>query len=140
MDRFEAKIDRSDDGCWIWTGATTTSGDRGYGRFTTGRIDGKQQFVVAHRFAYEAWVGPIPEGMTLDHVCSVTRCVNPAHLRPMTLRDNILVGTGPAAVNAAKSHCIRGHDLDDAYRGTLPNGRTIRQCRACRRERYAASR
>jgi len=137
IERFEAKIDRTDEGCWIWTGATTSSGPHGYGRFTTDRVDGVQQFVVAHRFAYEMWVGPIPDGMTLDHICSVTRCVNPAHLRPMTLRDNILIGSGPAAINASKTTCIRGHDLSEALVQRRPNGGTFRQCRACRRVRYA---
>ncbi len=78
-ERFLAKIDRSDlDGCWIWTGALDRGG---YGLF-------KSRQVMAHRFAYELWVGPIAEGLHIDHLCYVRPCVNPAHLEPVTQAEN----------------------------------------------------
>jgi hypothetical protein len=64
--------------CWIWKG----SGDR-YGLI---RVDGK--YVGSHRFAYALRMGPIPSGMELDHICHVTKCVNPAHLRPASRVQN----------------------------------------------------
>jgi len=107
----------------------------GYGKVN---IDGKAK--LAHRVVYEALVGPIPEGLQLDHLCRNRACVNPAHLEPVTQRVNILRGTGTAAVHAAKTHCINGHPFDEAntylYQG---NKRMCRRCR-CDREmvRYHA--
>lgn len=70
--------------CWLWTGARSTShGVRAYGT-----IDINGRSVKAHRFAYEALIGPIPKGMQLDHLCHVQHCVNPAHLRPVTQKKN----------------------------------------------------
>lgn len=71
--RFLAKVNKSGE-CWLWTAATD---DDGYGRFWfNGRM------VQAHRYAYERYVGVIPDGVGLDHKCRVRHCVNPAHLRP----------------------------------------------------------
>jgi len=67
--------------CWLWTGGNDR---RGYGRFS----DADQRQVLAHRFAYELLVGPIPEGLDLDHLCRVPACVNPAHLEPVTNAEN----------------------------------------------------
>ena len=69
-------------GCWLWLGATT---DNGYGSFWA---DGRSH--RAHRFAYAQFVGPIPSGLTLDHLCRNRICVNPKHLEPVTDRENIL--------------------------------------------------
>ena len=80
--RFWAKIQRAESGCWIWQGALV----RGYGSFQTGAAGGS---VLAHRYAYELLVEPIPLGLTIDHLCRNTRCVNPSHLEPVTLAENI---------------------------------------------------
>lgn len=67
-------------GCWLWIAYCNPSG---YPRFWAGAGP-----VLAHRWNYERHVGPIPQGMTLDHKCETTTCVNPAHLRPMTSSEN----------------------------------------------------
>ncbi len=87
--------------------------------------------VYAHRAAYELYVGPIPEGLTIDHLCRNTLCVNPAHLEAVTMRENILRGTGPSAQAARKTHCLRGHPFDDG--NTLFRATGKRVCRACQR-------
>src|SRR5437016_2146476 len=94
--RFWSLVDKSGE-CWRWTGYTTWNG---YGMF--GRRYG-------HRIAYEMLVGPISEGLTLDHMCRTRNCVNPVHLEPMTMRQNILLGTAPTSLNAAKFECKHGH-------------------------------
>lgn len=80
--RMAAKVRVSAGGCWLWTGAIQT---RGYG--STGIGGGRTG--LAHRVAYVALVGPIPQGLTLDHLCEVKRCVNPAHLEPVTAAENL---------------------------------------------------
>jgi len=68
--------------CWIWT----AGGDYGRGRFAVVGRSGR--LLLAHRFAYELLIGPIPEGLTLDHLCMTPLCVNPEHLEPVTQAEN----------------------------------------------------
>ena len=84
MRRFTSKIEIDlETGCWVWTGAVQSNG---YGRF---RENGRgSKVLMAHRFAYEALVGPIPAGWDLDHKCRNRACVNPKHHTPMPHRDN----------------------------------------------------
>lgn len=118
--RLKPKIDATDD-CWIWRGSTSTVG---YGQFHVwGRL------VTAHRFVYELYVGPIPEGLVLDHLCRNRQCVNPAHLEPVTHRINILRGEGAGARNAAKEECPRGHPLTPE--NVRPSPRGFRRCSTC---------
>lgn len=113
-------------GCWLWTGAGS-QGDTGYGRFMVGGRDGRLR--LAHRYAYEVLVGGTP--LQLDHLCRTRRCVNPAHLEPVTCRENILRGAGLAALNAKKNFCVNGHAFDETNtRVTKTGGRA---CRACAR-------
>jgi HNH endonuclease len=125
--QFWPKVDKSGE-CWTWTGYVNQSG---YGRFY---LSTEKRATMAHRFAYEQIVGPIPEGLTLDHLCRNRGCVNPAHLEPVTNRENVLRGVGLPAVNAAKTACFRGHPFTPENTRIMGGKRTAgwRQCRACR--------
>jgi len=91
VDRFLGLVDITS-GCWGWTGAKTKA-ENGYGQFRGGEGQGRRRKrVVAHRFAYELAVGPVPHGLVLDHVCRNRLCVNPDHLEPVTMRENTARG------------------------------------------------
>src|SRR5690242_3990108 len=98
--RFWSKVDKSGF-CWLWTASVDHDG---YGRFV---VDGKT--CKAHRIAYTLSIGPIPDGLTIDHLCRNKRCVNPAHLEAVSQKENNHRGTSPSALNIQKTHCIRGH-------------------------------
>lgn len=116
--------------CWIYTDC----GDwLGYGRMT---VDGHQ--IRPHRFAYELFIGHIPKGLVIDHLCRNRKCVNPNHLDLVTQRENVLRSpTAPASINARQTHCKRGHPLSgDNIK--IYNGR--RNCLTCRDEYNAKQR
>jgi hypothetical protein len=129
--RIAAKIRVDESGCWIWTGSGCGDPSKQYGH----AWDGERQR-VAHRVVYAILVGPIPKGLTLDHLCRVRRCVNPEHVELVTQRENTLRGEGPAAQKARQTHCKRGHEFTEAntYRS-----RKGRECRTCNRARKAAT-
>lgn len=120
-DRFWRKVDPQPDGCWLWTGALNS---RGYSCFA---VDGVSH--LGHRVAYEALVGSIPEGYTIDHLCRVKRCVNPTHLDPVTLRENIR----RAYQQNRPTHCPKGHEYTDGNTRVKQrsNGQINRTCRGC---------
>jgi hypothetical protein len=91
----------------------------------------------AHRLMYERFVGPIPDGAVIDHLCAVKSCCNPAHLEAVTHRVNVIRGPSPTAVAHVTDRCVAGlHDLTGANVVRLTSGR--RTCRACRDERHRA--
>ena len=126
-ERFDEKwTPEPNTGCWVWM---ASSSDDGYGQFWS-----EEKMVRAHRYAYERWVGPIPEGLTIDHLCRVRHCVNPDHLEAVTNRENILRGETIAAAYAARTHCLQGHPYDEENTYVPPRGGR-RECRTCRRAR-----
>lgn len=127
---FWTQVQRAEGGCWLWTGRLMPSG---YGDFQT---TGKHWRV--HRLAYELLVGPVPDGLVLDHLCRVRSCVRPSHLEPVTTRENILRGAGVTAANARLEECRRGHAFTPE--NTYMTSWGARQCRACHRLRRRRNR
>jgi hypothetical protein len=136
--RFWLQVEsgKGDDECWLWEGCI----QQGYGR-VRGSLGGRVE--QAHRVAYELEVGPIPDGLDLDHTCHNDtecpggfsclhrRCVNPAHLEPVTRVENVYRShVSPGGVNARKTHCIHGHPFDEA--NTIERPRGHRGCRTCK--------
>jgi hypothetical protein len=123
--RHWAKVDVGHPlGCWEWTGGLNAGG---YGRSWH---DGDH--AMAHRYSYELLVGPIGDDLTLDHLCRNRRCVNPDHLEPVDMRENIFRGYGVARINAEKDACPQGHPYDDQNTYRHPRGNRV--CVECRRE------
>lgn len=120
-ERWDAKVDRSgDEGCWVWLGGKA----KGYGRFyARGRL------VQAHRWAYEHFVGEIPEGAVVHHECENPSCVNPDHLRPVSHRKNLKLAD---TWSGNRTHCPHGHEYtpENTYEWS---GRRV--CRTCDRAR-----
>lgn len=110
------------DGCWEWTAART---EAGYGLVWNG-----DKLVYAHRVLYELLVGPIPEGLVIDHLCRVRHCVRPDHMEPVTNAENIRRGG-----NGMKTHCLNGHEFTVANTYEPPKRPGQRYCRACATER-----
>lgn len=124
-ERFWHYVHKTDT-CWLWIG---TRAPDGYGHF---KVNGRP--MQAHRFAYEMLVGPIPQGLTVDHLCRNPPCVNPDHLEIVSMRENMYRGISGPAINARKTHCVRGHPFDEA--NTLwrtSRGQQWRNCRICLR-------
>lgn len=135
-ERFWAKVDKSGPGgCWLWT--ATVNGP-GYGTFSLGadRAEGEPRQVMAHRWSYEAMVGPIPEGLHIDHLCRVPRCVNPSHLEPVTRSENARRGIHSNHMGE-RTHCKYGHPFIGENYSMSGNTRI---CRVCKRERMRRTR
>lgn len=139
-DERESKyVEVQPDGCWHWTGGLDS---KGYGKVLQGQ---------AHRWMYERKVGPIPEGMDLDHDChnrdgscpggvdcSHRRCVNPDHLSPASRKENLANGNGPGGAKYSRPmECVNGHDLsseDSIYRHSNARGGISHRCKACAKQ------
>lgn len=123
-ERLEEKyIPEPNSGCWLWTAAQLN----GYGAI---KVDGR--FRGAHRVSYELHKGQIPVGLVLDHLCRVPFCVNPDHLEPVTIGENISRGDNH---HRRKTHCKRGHAF--TAENTLMLSTGSRACRACAKGRLA---
>lgn len=118
-------------GCWEWQGWKHRQG--------YGRVRKQYKRLLAHRASYEEFVGPIPDGLCLDHLCCNTSCINPAHLEPVTLKENIQrgqLGETTRKRQLAKKHCPKGHPYSGDNLYIAPDG--SRHCRICRREQFLA--
>lgn len=133
--RMRQKIQFVESDCWEWTGSISTSG--------YGRVGWDKKAREAHRVIYTLLVGPIPDGLVLDHICHTEactktgreclhrRCQNPTHLRVVTRAANAMRSTSPPAINAQKTACAKGHEYTEET-STIDGG--TRRCLICRRE------
>jgi hypothetical protein len=122
-DAFWSRVDASGD-CWLWQGSRLKSG---YGSVRLPLINRTE---YAHRYAWQTLVGPIPEGLQIDHRCRVRACVNPDHMEVVAPVDNVRRGYGSSAMRARQTHCKRGH-LFSSENTYLIQGRW-RGCKICR--------
>lgn len=125
--RFRSFVREAPSGCWIWRGGGNWN-DGSRSKYPVFSIGGYS--VRAHRFSYQAFVGKILPALQVDHICRTTMCVNPAHLRAVTPRENTLYGIGPSAQNARKIKCIKGHPFSGFNLLKAKTGSRI--CRACK--------
>lgn len=132
-------------GCWEWIGTLNADG---YGKVVVGYKDEPRQPIksFAHRVAFQAWRGPITQGLELDHLCRNRKCCNPEHLELVTRKENVRRGDLPRFMKekaANQTHCYKGHELsgdNSVLQGPDKKNRVCRTCRAQRqRERYYKS-
>lgn len=120
LEHIRARVSVTSAGCWEWNGYRTADG---YGKAT---LDGRRGELV-HRWSYQRLVGPIADGLEIDHICGNRSCCNPAHLEPVTHAENVRRGR-----RAQQTHCKHGHPLTPESVKIDSRGR--RNCRACHRE------
>lgn len=127
---FMSKVRLMPNGCWMWLGTKP----RGY--FPPRRRQTPRPRVKAHRFTYEALIGPIPKGLEPDHLCRNTWCCNPRHLELVTHAENVRRGEAGGDVgNRAKTQCPLGHPYDEGNTYRRPD-RPGRNCNVCKKEAY----
>jgi hypothetical protein len=135
MRRFFTEVHQHDI-CLLW------NTDDPNGPYRSISVDGLPRHT--HRVFYEIFIGPIPEGLHIDHLCRNRPCVNPVHLEPVTSRENVLRSPiTRASINAARTHCPRGHEYSESNvywdRSRNP-ARPSRKCKACQHMRARARR
>ena len=136
IERFESKIERIPFlTCWVWVGSLNSHGYGHIQGWSKKELSSYGGTTLAHRVSYQCYRGPIPTGLTLDHLCRNRWCVNPWHLEAVTMYENWSRGISMSAVNAKKTHCLRGHEFTKENTYTAPKGRG---CRACRDRRNRA--
>lgn len=131
LERVLQKINIDDKGCWNWTGYLDQSGYAVY-RFKEGSSR------VA-RWLYEKTVAPIPKPLTIDHVCRNRACINPKHMEPVTMRENLMRGDSFSGINHRKTVCVHGHEYSESNTGKAKaGGRFCKTCQRDRAKRYRA--
>lgn len=162
-ERFESKyIPEPNSGCWLWVGSFSSKRVDGVSIKSYGKIgfraDGVPRTLSAHRVSYELHVGEIPKGLTLDHLCRVLSCVNPDHLEPVSLAENVIRAIAHANPDRnrperlprfIRDRCAHGHEFtaeNTLWHRKLSGvraGHVYRACRTCwidRSRRYRAKR
>lgn len=124
QERFESKyIPEPNTGCWLWIGSSARGG---YGAF----LKNSHQ-CYAHRVSYELYRGPIPLGLSLDHLCREPSCVNPNHLEAVTHRENMLRGVNKNVLLHRAGVCYNGHKII-GENALISSGIRVRvQCKTC---------
>lgn len=112
-----------EDGCWLWIGSKTPDG---YGRFRVQGVD-----TLAGRYAYQKYIGEIPDKHRLFRKCEVRLCVNPEHMHPKTSFQQMEGSNSPAAQNSRRKACIHGHPFEGDNVRIDSQGR--RRCVTCRK-------
>ena len=132
MPRVMAKVATDKNGCWVWQGYTT---DRGYASIMW---NGEQWLV--HRAVYTELIGPIPDGLVLDHLCENPSCANPMHLEAVTQYDNLARSHGFIQMHGMQTHCKYGHEFTPENTDLRPQsmGRPgfARFCKQCKAESW----
>lgn len=116
-ERFFSKVALSGD-CWVWIASSFKAKSGRYGYFCLNRKN-----MLPHRWSYQYFIEPLEPGMTIDHLCRNTLCVNPSHLEQVTMRENIIRGG-----NSIKTHCPKGHSN---YRYVIRPSGNRRECKDC---------
>lgn len=134
--KFEDKliIPIEEGACWSWKGRPNRF------RYRHFSINGKSKYI--HRISYELYVGKIPKGLVIDHLCRNPECSNPKHLEAVTQATNIIRGIGTPALNSKKTHCPKGHEYTKENTYSIGNGvrkftkekRIQRVCRKCNQQ------
>ena len=128
-DRLREVADRcGPEACWPWPGST--EGTTGYGRTPESRGHHKARVFQTHAEAWRRLRGPIPDGLVIDHLCRNRACMNPAHMEPVTLAENVMRGEGICARRAQATHCARGHAYSPENTKLSAEGH--RRCIKCR--------
>jgi len=138
LDRLLDKIEKNENGCWIWTGGKRSTG---YGTIW---VNGRNE--ACHRVSLFLFknhpIRPKNKNDHVDHLCRVPICCNPDHLEPVTARENVLRGKSPVAALSKRTHCNFGHEFSGynlVYYKSQRNGKYYRTCRTCsvnRTKRY----
>jgi hypothetical protein len=119
--RFWSRV-RIREGCWVWVGCRDQFG---YGQISIDNVR-----VRVHRVSYTWLVGPVPEGLELDHLCRNPSCCNPKHLEPVTHQENMIRGNA-GKWQRDKTHCKHGHRFTEDNIMPTGKGGVFRRCRAC---------
>lgn len=136
-ERLLSRVKETASGCWEWQGYTRQDG---YARVTIRPTPTTQETHLAHRLAYETWVGPIPEGLVIDHVCRNRACINPSHLEVVTQATNNQRGMAPSFQAQREQRCKRGHPYtpEHSYFGSDGRRRSCRTCETANQRRRRA--
>lgn len=145
LDRFERKYIVAAEShptlgtpCWLWTGNMQV---QGYGCFGTHKERSRWKRAAAHKVLWEHVNGPVPEGLELDHLCRVRRCVRPDHLEAVTHTENVRRGEAGLHNPPPPTHCPKGHLFNGANTYTVKDPRGHhRRCKRCHADRAKMAR